>query len=252
MHVQVRKLTAAVRELGEDLAESRAACEASTSQAAKAAAAHVEERTAAQATATTLKAALEASAASLEARDAEVVRLKRDRNEARSELERVLPCSPLLQAPVQPRSVPDALGAVRHRAAARGARVGIAMLVSQGSRVVQARAQLAAEREEVSRFAAEARAIEEEHVAEAAGKERMLQDCLAAMQGEEAAKVAAQGQLRACREHAARLEQEAARGAAALDEALERGKDVEAERDEARVRAPVTPNCAALRTAFVP
>jgi chromosome segregation ATPase len=106
---------------------------------------------------------------------------------------------------------------------------------------LQVQAQLLQEREDMARFAADVEAAESEHQQELDSKDALMQECLAAMQAEEQAKGAAQEALRAAKEWCTRLEQDGAVAAAALDDARERCKDLEAERDEAQVRSVARP-----------
>jgi chromosome segregation ATPase len=100
---------------------------------------------------------------------------------------------------------------------------------------VQVRSQLVAQKEEMSRLSADSIRVQAEHQRELENRERIMQDCLAAMQGEESAKLSALSQLKACKDQVHRLEQELARHSAQLDDAKERCKDLEMERDEFQV-----------------
>jgi hypothetical protein len=99
----------------------------------------------------------------------------------------------------------------------------------------QVRSQLVAQQEEMSRLTAESVRVRTEHERELESRDRIMQDCLAAMQGEETAKCAAQSQLKVSKEQAHRLEQDLARHLSQLDDVKERCKDLEMERDEFQV-----------------
>jgi chromosome segregation ATPase len=87
----------------------------------------------------------------------------------------------------------------------------------------------------MARFAAEAHGIQADHQRELDSKDAIMQDILTAMSSEEQAKIAAQGQLRTCKDRAIQLEQELASATSQLDDIKERCKDLEMERDEAQV-----------------
>jgi chromosome segregation ATPase len=87
--LQIQRLMVAVRELGEQLASSQEACESATARAAQASAAHKEEMQAVNKTNAALKAAVESSAASLDAASAETKRLQKSLSERTADLERV-------------------------------------------------------------------------------------------------------------------------------------------------------------------
>jgi chromosome segregation ATPase len=89
LFLQIQKLTAAVRELGGQLASSQEACESANSRAAQASAAHKEEVQAVNKTNAALKAAIESSAVSLDAASAETKRLQKVISERSADLERV-------------------------------------------------------------------------------------------------------------------------------------------------------------------
>lgn len=86
----------------------------------------------------------------------------------------------------------------------------------------------------MARFAAEAHGIQADHQRELESKDAIMQDILTAMQSEEQAKIAAQGQLRTCTERTIQLEQELASATSQLDDSKEKCKDLEMERDEAQ------------------
>ena len=102
---------------------------------------------------------------------------------------------------------------------------------------MQVQQELKAERQDKARFATDAQATSSEHAQELADKDALLQEVLEAMQAEEQAKVAAEESLQKAKQRLAALDRDAAAAAAALDECQERCKDLEAERDNALVRA---------------
>ena len=112
---------------------------------------------------------------------------------------------------------------------------------------------MATEREDMARFAADVQAAEQEHQQELDSKDAIMQDCLAAMQAEEQAKVQAQEALRTSRERCGRLEQDWAAAQAELDDLKERCKDLEAQRDETQVcGGDATGVSSKVYTTFVP